>query len=144
MARGGPRRLIGRLGAGMRRVVSRDPQEQQKRERMRQLRPQLRSRRSSSPDVMVATDAPHPLWRHLPADRQMLRDRWRLRSRRLLAWLKRKHQRIGITIILYGLLCCLPLFWGLPLVAMVALLPLLLAPPLAVLVYLLVRQEFHG
>lgn len=56
----GTRRLVGRLGAGMRRVASSDPQEQRKRERQRQLRPQLRSRRSASPDGIGTSDAPIP------------------------------------------------------------------------------------
>ncbi len=64
--------------------------------------------------------------------------------RRLVAWLKRKPQRIGLTVVTYLLICGLPLAWGLPLITLVALLPLLLAPPLGWLVYWLVWKEFHA
>jgi len=144
MARGGPRRLIGRISPGMPRVAANDPQEQQKRARLRQQQPQLRSRRPPSTPALERGDELHPWWRHLPADQQLRRHRWRLHRLRFLAWLKRKPQRIAATVLVYALICALPFVWSLPLVSLVAALPLLLVPPLAGLVYWLVWQEFHS
>ena len=139
-----------RIGAGIRAVQARDPLEQQKRERQRQLRPQLRSRRrrtnSRRPQTLrELIQAPiHPWWQHLPQIQRSRRHQLQIWRRRILAWLKRKPQRIGITVITYLLLCSLPLLKGLPLISLVALLPLMLVPPVGVLVYWLVWQEFHA
>jgi hypothetical protein len=138
----------------MPRVAARDPFEQQKRERQRQLKPRLRSRRRNEHPTArnfslreqfqaLFTHQVHPWWQHLPAEQQSDQHRWRLIWRRWLAWLKRKPQRIGLAMFVYALLCALPLFSGLPLISMVALLPLVLVPPLGLLVYRLVWHEFH-
>jgi hypothetical protein len=156
MPRGKPRGLAGlKFNVRMPRAKALDPLEQQKRERQRRLRPQLRSRRrrdaSAASSVTLRqqlqalfTDQLHPWWRHLPEEQQTDRHRWRVIRRRVLAWLKRKPQRIGLTVILYLLLCGLPLLSGLPLISLVAVLPLLLVPPVGVLVYWLVWKEFHA
>lgn len=151
----GPRRLVGRIGAAMPRAAIRDPLEQQKRERQRQQQTRLRSRRRRTPTTTSApslrerldalfSDELHPWWSHLPAEQQTRQHRFTLIRRRLQAWLKRKPQRIGLTVITYAFLCSLPLLWGLPLISLVALLPLLLVPPLGLLVYWLVWKEFHA
>lgn len=150
MARNKNRQFV-RASARMKAVQARDPLEQQKLERQRQLRPQLRSRRRPSAErsdiqsLREQLQGPiHPWWQHLPEAQRTRRHQLRIRRRRLLAWLKRKPQRIGLTVIAYALLCGLPLLWGLPLISLVALLPLLLVPPVGVLVYWLVWQEFHA
>ena len=143
-------RVVKGGGARIKAIQARDPLEQQKRERQRQLRPQLRSRRRPSADRTPTTlrerlqQPVHPWWQHLPEHQRTRQHLLRLQRRRLLAWLKRKPQRIGLTVIAYALLCSLPLLWGLPLISLVALLPLLLVPPVGVLVYWLVWQEFHA
>ena len=150
MARNKNRQFV-RAAASIKAIQARDPREQQKRERQRQLRPQLRSRQQPSAEHSDAQSLReqlqgpiHPWWQHLPAEQRTRQHQLRIRRRRLLAWLKRKPQRIGLTVITYVLLCGLPLLSGLPLISLVALLPLLLVPPVGVLVSWLVWQEFHA
>ena len=149
MARNKNRQFV-RASARMKAVQARDPLEQEKGERQRQLRPQLRSRQQRSGTHRSQTlreqlQGPiHPWWQHLPAELRTRQHQLRIRRRQLLAWLKRKPQRIGLTVITYVLLCGLPLLSGLPLISLVALLPLVLVPPVGVLVYWLVWQEFHA
>ena len=153
MPRGGPKKMADlRFNVRMPRIAAQDPLEQEKRRRQSQSRPQLRSRRTSTTEptagllqqlASLGTDAIHPWWSALPEDRRNHRQRWQLLSRRLWAWLKRKPQRIGFTVLTYALLCSVPLLWGLPLISLVALLPLLLVPPVGYLVYWLVWKEFH-
>lgn len=147
------RRFV-KASIGIQKVPIRDPQEQIKRERQRQLRPQLHSalqRAHIAGDSLsireklraLVSDGVHPWWRHLPADQQTGTKRWQLIRRRIQAWLRRKPQRIGLTVASYLIISSLPLFWMLPLISVVALLPLLIVPPVGVLVYWLVWQEFH-
>ena len=86
----------------------------------------------------------HPLWRHLPLERQHLRTRLALRSRRLLSRLRGRRERVVLVTTFYTLIWCLPLLLGQPLITFFALLPLLLVPPVGLLVYWLVWREFHG
>ena len=66
----------------------------------------------------------HPLWSHLPPERRSWRDKQTLRLRRLWAWLKQKHRRIGLVVILYLLIWSIPLLAGEPLLSAFAVLPL--------------------
>jgi len=86
----------------------------------------------------------HPLWQYLPEHQRSRRTLDGLRRRRLWAWLKQKRQRIALVLILYVLLWCIPLLIGEHLMTVVALLPLLLVPPVGYLVYWLVWKEFHA
>ena len=89
-------------------------------------------------------DKLHPLWRHLPLERQHLRARLALRSRRLLSRLRGRRERVVLVTTFYTLIWCLPLLLGQPLITFFALLTLLLVPPVGLLVYWLVWREFHG
>lgn len=93
--------------------------------------------------VPLLSDPPHPWWRHLPPERRTRHQRARLLWRRLKAWLQRRRQRQGLTVALYVALCAVPLLLGLPALALVALLPLLMVPPVGLLIYWLVWKEFH-
>lgn len=86
---------------------------------------------------------PHPWWQHLPPERRRRRDHARLRLRRLRAWAAQRRQLIGLSLGFYLLLCLLPVLLGLPALGVVALLPLLLVPPVGYLVYWLTWKEFH-
>lgn len=86
---------------------------------------------------------PHPWWHHLPPERRSRREHQRLLLRRLRAWLQQRRQLIGLSVGFYLLLCLLPVLLGLPALGLVALLPLLLVPPVGVLVYWLMWKEFH-
>ena len=87
---------------------------------------------------------PHPLWQHLPPERRTLRAELALQFRRGLAWINRRRQRIAIAVGVYLVLWLIPLLFNQVLITSFALLPLLLVPPVGVLVYWLVWQEFHG
>ena len=87
---------------------------------------------------------PHPLWNYLPAQQRSRRARLRLEAKRTLAWMRRRRQRITISIATYVLLWLIPLLYGQALITSFALLPLLLVPPVGALVYWLVWKEFHG
>jgi len=86
--------------------------------------------------------ASHPWLVHLPPER---RRRARLERRLLLlrAWLGLRRSQIQLLLGLYLLFCLLPLLLGLVTLTAFALLPLLLVPPVAVLIYWLVWKEFH-
>lgn len=86
---------------------------------------------------------PHPWWHYLPAERRRRREVARLLLRRCRAWLAQRRQLIVLAIGFYLILCSLPLCLGLPVLAVVAILPLILVPPVGFLVYWLVWKEFH-
>jgi hypothetical protein len=86
---------------------------------------------------------PHPWWQHLPAERRSRRQHARLVLRRLRAWLLLRRQQIGLASGFYLLLCLLPILLGRPALGLVALLPLLLVPPVGYLIYWLMWKEFH-
>ena len=86
---------------------------------------------------------PHPLWQHLPPERRNRRERLAFRSRRLLARLQGRRERVVVVSGLYVLIWLIPLAFGQVLITVFALLPLLLVPPVGLLVYWLVWREFH-
>ena len=86
---------------------------------------------------------PHPWWHQLPPERRGRQAAIRLQIRRLKAWLALRPQRIAATICFYLLLAALPVVLGLPLLGLVALVPLILAPPVAYLLYWLVWKDYH-
>ena len=92
----------------------------------------------------MAQPDPHPLWHCLPAQQRSRQTRLILEAHRALAWMRRRRQRIAIAIATYVLLWLIPLLYGQVLITSVALLPLLLVPPVGALVYWLVWKEFHG
>jgi len=87
--------------------------------------------------------SPHPWWHHLPPERRRRRDYVRLLSRRARAWLLQRRQLIVSALAFYLLLCLVPFLLGVPALALMALLPVLLVPPVGYLVYWLVWKEFH-
>mgnify|MGYP006278982321 CR=1 FL=1 len=86
---------------------------------------------------------PHPWWHLLPPERRSREAVLKLELRRLKAWLSLRPQRIKATIAAYLLLAALPMLLGLPLLGLVALVPLILAPPVAYLLYWLVWKDYH-
>jgi len=87
---------------------------------------------------------PHPLWQYLPSERRNRREQAVLRLRRLLARLQGRRERLVVMSGLYVLIWLIPLAFGQVLISVLALLPLLLVPPVGLLVYWLVWREFHG
>ena len=85
----------------------------------------------------------HLFWKHLPQERKTRQARWRLYARRLLAWCGGRQQRIGLVIGFYLVLWSIPLLLGEPLISFFAVIPLLLVPPVGILLYRLVWEEFH-
>ena len=86
---------------------------------------------------------PHPWWHHLPPEQRRRRHRAKLLGRRLLIWLRQRRQLIVVTAAFYLLLCLFPVFMGLHGLSLVALLPIVLVPPVGYLIYWLVWKEFH-
>ena len=85
---------------------------------------------------------PHPWWRHLPpAERR--RRAVQLGRHRLLSGLARPRLRILLAGLVYAGLSLLPLLIGQLHLSLLALLPLVLVPPLGYLTYLLAWHEFH-
>ena len=102
-------------------------------------------RRSIATRLQHSADTPiHPLWSHLPSEKRSRRSLFRLRLRRLWAWLKESRQRICIVLILYVLIWLVPILLGQPLMTIFAFLPLVLVPPVGCLIYWLVWLEFHA
>ena len=56
----------------------------------------------------------------------------------------RKRQLVGLFIGLYVILWMIPLLFQQVLITALALMPLVLVPPVGLLVYWLVWEEFHG
>ena len=86
----------------------------------------------------------HPLWRYLPPERQNRQELLRLRSRRLVARLQGRRERVVLVTMIYVLIWSIPLLVGQPLITFFALLPLLLVPPVGWMVYWLMWREFNG
>ena len=86
----------------------------------------------------------HPLWRYLPPERQNRQERLRLRSRRLVARLQGRRERVVLVTTIYVLIWSIPLLVGQPLITFFALLPLMLVPPVGWMVYRLMWREFNG
>jgi len=84
----------------------------------------------------------HPWWPHLPrSQRRSLR--WELRRLRLQAWWDRRASRALVMLLIYLGFCALPIFIGQIHLAVIAVLPLILVPPIAYLSYLLIWHDFH-
>ena len=88
------------------------------------------------------TGSDHPWWAHIPASERS-RLRRRLLRLRLRTWVAGSRQRILLTTVGYLLLCLLPLLHGQWHLSVLAVLQLLLVPPVGYLVYLLAWHEFH-
>mgnify|MGYP006292495753 CR=1 FL=1 len=86
---------------------------------------------------------PHPWWHHLPPERRNRTEHTRLLWRRVRSWLRLRRQRLLLTISFYLVLCMLPMLFGLPFLGVVALMPLLLIPPIGFLLYWLVWKDYH-
>lgn len=84
----------------------------------------------------------HPWWQHVPVERQrrLQRQVWKLRA---WAWLRARKVRIGLALAVYLILCLLPLLLGEPTLVLVALLPVLLVPPVGYLAYRITWLDFH-
>lgn len=90
----------------------------------------------------MSAPQPHPWWPHVPAgDRRRLRRQ--ARWLRLRAWMERRPHQIQLLVGVYLGLCAIPVLLGLVGLGGLALLPLLLVPPVGYLVYRLVWLEFH-
>ena len=87
-------------------------------------------------------DRAHPWWKHLPAGERARRQA-ELRRLRRVTWLLRRRQRILLSLLVYGLFCAYPLLIGQPHLSLMALLPVILVPPVTYLMYLLAWHEFH-
>ena len=92
---------------------------------------------------MLRDNEQHLFWEHLPQERKTFQARWSLYLRRLFAWCYGRRQRIGLVIGVYLILWSIPLLHGEPLISFFAVIPLLLVPPVGILMYRLVWQEFH-
>ena len=113
--------------------------------RPRKLFPKTSEGRSIAVQLQHSAETPiHPLWSHLPSEERSRRSLFRLRLRRLWAWLKESRQRIAAVLICYVLIWLIPLMLGQPLMTVFAFLPLILVPPVGFLIYWLVWQEFHA
>lgn len=104
---------------------------------------QLRPRRPTLRKPSALLPQPHPWWEHLRQDHQTRALRCRLLWLRLRAWLGSRRHRIELALAAYLLLCLVPLLLGQPLLSAYALLPVLLVPPVALLIYWLVWLDFH-
>jgi accessory gene regulator protein AgrB len=87
---------------------------------------------------------PHPLWQYLPAKRRTRKEQLKLQLQRLVAWLKRKRQLIILFLVAYIILWLIPLLFEQGLITAFAFLPLILVPPVGLLIYWLVWEDFHG
>ena len=109
----------------------------------RDLLRQLRPRRLALRKPSALLPQPHPWWEHLSPERTTPALRQRLLWLRLRAWLGTRRNRIELALGLYLLLCLVPLLLGQPLLSAYALLPVVLVPPVAFLIYWLVWLDFH-
>lgn len=86
----------------------------------------------------------NPFWQYLPDERRTRREQLALRARRLVSHFQRRRERVILVTTIYVVIWLLPLILGQALITVFALLPLLLVPPLGLLMYWLIWQEFHG
>jgi len=93
-----------------------------------------------------ASDDPvmHLWWRHVPSERRPGLRRTLLR-RRLVALINRRRSRITALVLLYLLICSIPLLLsgGAVSLSLLAILPMLLLPAVAALSWWLTWKEFH-
>ena len=84
----------------------------------------------------------HPWWHHLPKSRRQGRQ-LELLWLRCCNQLARRSNQMRLALLIYLGLCLLPLLIGQPHLSLMALLPVLLVPPVGYLAYLLAWHEFH-
>ena len=84
----------------------------------------------------------HPWWKHVPPASRGRRRR-EMALARLKDLLLRRRVALAASLLFYGGLCLLPLGFGQPLLTVLALLPLLVVPPVIYLAYLIAWHEFH-
>lgn len=149
-------RLFRKAKASPGRSSAQDPQEQDKRQRLRDRnRVQVQGNVNRSSKNLVSKtiwnqlqhneqQTIHPLWHYLPEHQRSTRQLSAIRRRRLWAWLKQRRQRITTLLVGYVVIWTVPLLLGEPLMTVFALLPLLLVPPVGYLVYRLVWMEFNA
>lgn len=90
----------------------------------------------------MAGHHPHPWWRHVPPAERPGRS-LQLALLQLRAGLSRRRSRILLVLLVYGGLCALPLLVGQGALTLLAVLPLVLVPPVGYLTYWLAWHEFH-
>ena len=95
-----------------------------------------------SPPTRHADLRDHPWWKHVPPASRAQRRREMALSR-LKALLLRRRVALVASLLFYGVLCLLPLGFGQPLLTVLALLPLLVVPPVIYMAYLIAWHEFH-
>ena len=97
-----------------------------------------------SPPTRPADLRDHPWWKHVPPASRAQRRREMALSRLKALLLRRRVALVasacGIAI---AILCLLPLGFGQPLLTVLALLPLLVVPPVIYMAYLIAWHEFH-
>ena len=84
----------------------------------------------------------HPWWHHIPANQRSAVVR-AVGRRRLRELLSRRRSQIIALVLIYALLCSLPIILAGASLVVLALLPLLLLPALAGLAWWLTWKEFH-
>lgn len=84
----------------------------------------------------------HPWWGYIPESHRPRLARQLMRLR-LKAWLRLRRVRIGLALAVYLLLCLVPALLGQPMLALIAVLPVLMVPPVGYLAYRLTWLEFH-
>lgn len=84
----------------------------------------------------------HPWWQHVPEERRPTLNR-SLRRLRRGEWMRRRRSRILVMVMLYALLCALPILFGGAGLSLLAVLPMLLLPALGLLTWWLTWKEFH-
>ena len=86
----------------------------------------------------------NPFWQYLPDERRTRREHLALKARRLLSHFQRRRERVILVTTIYVVTWLIPLLLGQALISVFALMPLLLVPPVGLLMYWLIWQEFHG
>jgi hypothetical protein len=95
-----------------------------------------------SPPERTAHLRDHPWWKHVPPASRARRRREIARVR-IKALLLRRRVALFASLLFYAGLCLLPLGFGQPLLTVLALLPLLVVPPVIYMAYLIAWHEFH-
>ena len=92
----------------------------------------------------LSSDDPrgHPWWKHVPSQHQG-RTLQRRRRQRLITALMSQRSRLVLLLVLYAAITFGLMRSGVGAISLLVLLPLLLLPPLAALVWWLMWKEFH-
>ena len=86
----------------------------------------------------------NPFWQYLPDERRTRREQLALKARRLASHFQGRRERVILVTTIYVVTWLIPLLLGQALISVFALMPLLLVPPVGLLMYWLIWQEFHG